>query len=314
MASLSVNPEHPEPARKSPPMRIAVCLKYVPDPGTIEVDPLTGLIDLGRVLFMMNPADESALELALRLRPPQGTVTVFSVGPVAADRLLLDALAAGADAAVRVWDDELVNTKPPITAILLAAALQTAGLPDLVLCGGHTVDRGSGTVPALLAEHLNWPVVTDVTQFELQASYTAAARLRVLRRLDRGARAGSEVTLPAILGLETGPLHLRQASLPSLMRVKHIPIPQYGLEELGLSPQDLHFPSMTLHEVMPPRPRARVMFTPDSAKSAPDRVAQIMSAGVAGKAGKIVDSGTPEQQADAIIEFLRQHGLLGQAA
>ena len=113
-------------------MRIAVCLKYVPDPGTIEVDPLTGLIDLGRVLYMMNPADESALELALRLRPPQGTVTVFSVGPVAADRLLLDALAAGADAAVRVWDDELANTKPPITAILLAAALRTAGLPDLV--------------------------------------------------------------------------------------------------------------------------------------------------------------------------------------
>jgi hypothetical protein len=44
-----------------------------------------------------------------------------------------------------------------------------------------------------------------------------------------------------------------------------------------------------------------------------DRVAQIMSAGVAGKAGKILDSGTPEQQADAIIEFLRQHGFLGQA-
>ncbi|TVR58373.1 MAG: electron transfer flavoprotein subunit beta, partial [Candidatus Competibacteraceae bacterium] len=67
-------------------MRIAVCLKYVPDPSTIEVDPLTGMIDAGRVLYMMNPADESALELALRLRPPDGTVTAFSVGPVEADR------------------------------------------------------------------------------------------------------------------------------------------------------------------------------------------------------------------------------------
>ncbi|MGB5065510.1 MAG: hypothetical protein WBQ37_17405 [Candidatus Competibacter sp.] len=288
-------------------MRIAACLKYVPDPSTIEVDPLTGMIDAGRMLYMMNPADESALELALRLRPPNGTVTVFSVGPVEADRLLQDALAAGADAAVRVWDDSLGSLKPTVTTILLAAALRVQELPDLVLCGGHSVDRGSGTVPALLAEHLGWPVVTDVTQFEM-----LSGRMRVQRRLARGARAESEVTLPAILGLETGLVHLRQASLPNLMRVKHMLIPLYGLEELGLSPQDLYFPAMTLHEVMPPRPRARIMFTPDPSASIQDRVAQIMSAGVAGKAGKIMDSGTPEQQADAIIEFLRQRGFLEQ--
>ena len=290
-------------------MRIAVCLKYVPDPSTIEVDPLTGLIDTGRVLYMMNPADESALELALRLRPPDGTVTALSGGPVEADRLLQDALAAGADTAVRVWDDALGSLKPIVTTILLAAALRVNELPDLVLCGGHSVDRGSGTVPALLAEHLDWPVVTDVTGFEMQPG-----RMRVQRRLARGARAESEVVLPAILGLETGLVHLRQASLPSLMRVKHTPIPLYGLEELGLSPQDLHFPAMTLHEVMPPRPRAQVMFTPDPSASVQDRVAQIMSAGMAGKAGKILESGTPEQQADAIIEFLCQRGFLERPA
>jgi electron transfer flavoprotein beta subunit len=288
-------------------MRIAVCLKYVPDPSTIEVDPLTGLIDTGRVLYMMNPADESALELALRLRPSNGTVTVFSVGPVEADHLLQDALAAGADAAVRVWDDALTSIKPIVTTMLLAAALRVKELPDLVLCGGHSVDRGSGTVPALLAEHLDWPVVTDVTQFEIQSG-----RLRARRRLARGARAESDVALPAILGLETGLVHLRQASLPNLMRVKHTPIPLYGLEELGLSSQDLHFPAMTLHEVMPPRPRARVMFTPNIHGSVQERVAQIMSAGVAGKAGKILEGGAPEQQADTIIEFLRQRGFLEQ--
>ena len=78
-------------------MHIAVCLKYVPDPSTVEVDPLTGAIDEGRMLYMINPADESALELALRLRPPHGAVTALSVGPAEADALLRDALAAGAD-------------------------------------------------------------------------------------------------------------------------------------------------------------------------------------------------------------------------
>ena len=286
-------------------MHIAVCLKHVPDPSTVEVDPLTGVIDDGRVLYMLNPADESALELALRLRPADGKVTALSIGPADAEALLREALAAGVDRAVRVWDASLGPIKPVITSILLAAALRATGVPDLVLCGGHSADRGSGTVPALLAEHLGWPAITDVTQFEL-----VSGRALIQRRLARGARAESEVLLPAVLGLDLDRIRLRQASLPKLMRAKHATIPLYGLDALDLSPQDLHFPAMTLHEVMPPRPRARVMFTPDPAASVEERVAQILSAGVAGKAGQILEGGTPEQQADAIIDFLRQHGFL----
>ena len=288
-------------------MHIAVCLKHVPDPDTVEVDPLTGIIDESRMLYMLNPADESALELALRLRSSAGKVTALSIGPVSADVLLREGLAAGVDSAVRVWDAALGPIKPAVTSILLAAALRATGLPDLVLCGGHSADRGSGTVPALLAEHLNWPAVTDVTQFEL-----VAGRALVQRRLARGARAESEILLPAVLGLDLDRLRLRQASLPKLMQAKNAAIPLYGLDALDLSPQDLHFPAMTLHEVMPPRPRARVMFTPDPAAAVEERVAQILSAGVAGKSGKILDGGTPEQQADAIIDFLRQRGFLEQ--
>ena len=290
-------------------MHIAVCLKYVPDPSTVEVDPLTGLIAEDRVLYMLNPADESALELALQLRPAGGQVSALSVGPQDADALLREALAAGVDRAARIWDDALGPLKPALTSILLAAALRAGGLPDLVLCGGHSADRGSGTVPALLAEQLDWPALTDVTQFELDGD-----RARIQRRLARGARAESELRLPAVLGLDLDRLRLRQASLPKLMQAKHASIPQYDLDALDLAPQDLHFPAMTLHEVMPPRPRARVLFTPDSTAPPHERVEQILSAGVAGKSGKLVEGGTPEEQADAIIDFLRQRGFLERLA
>ena len=286
-------------------MHIAVCLKYVPDPSTVEVDPLTGSIAEDRVLYMLNPADESALELALRLRPAGGRVTALNVGPEPADALLRDALAAGVERAARIWDPELGPIKPALTSILLAAALRATGLPDLVLCGGHSADRGSGTVPALLAEQLDWPALTDVTRFEVNAG-----RALVQRRLARGARAESEVRLPAVLGLDLDGIRLRQASLPSLMRAKHAPIPRYGLDDLDLSPQDLRFPAMTLHEVMPPRPRARILFAPDPTALPEERVEQILSAGVAGKSGTLVEGGAPEEQAEAIIEFLRQHGFL----
>ena len=46
-------------------MRFAVCLSIVPDPDTVEVDPLTGEIDAERMLYILDPADAVALEMAL---------------------------------------------------------------------------------------------------------------------------------------------------------------------------------------------------------------------------------------------------------
>jgi electron transfer flavoprotein beta subunit len=286
-------------------MRIAVCLKYVPDPATIEVDPLTGAIDSVRTLYMLNPADRAALEMALRLRPKTGTVQALTVGPPEAEAVLRDALAVGADSVLRLWDDSHEYTKPHITSLLLATALQLEELPDLILLGSRSVDRGSGKIPALLAEHLNYPVATDVTFFEIEEQ-----SVLIQRRLSRGARAEGEMTLPAVLGLEEGVAQLRYASLPGLIAAQQATIPVHDLAGLGLSPSDLNFPTVTLSEVMPPRPRARAIFMPDSKLPPHERVAQIMSAGVASKSGQVLENGSPEEMADAIIEFLQQRGFL----
>ena len=47
-----------------------MCLTRIP----IEVDPLTGEIDVGRTLYVLNPADAGALEMALRMRSRGDTV------------------------------------------------------------------------------------------------------------------------------------------------------------------------------------------------------------------------------------------------
>jgi electron transfer flavoprotein beta subunit len=290
-------------------MHIAVCLKYVPDPTSIEIDPLTGAIDPVRTLYMLNPADEAALETALTLRSAGDTVLALTVGPKEAETVLRDALAVGVDSVLRLWDESRGYTKPPVTSVLLAAALRLQGLPDLLLCGARSVDRGAGKLPALLGELLDWPVVTDVTRFELQPS-----RALTQRRLARGARAEGEVKLPAVVGLEPGLARLRQASLPGLINAKRAEIPVLHLADLGLSPQDLHFPAVTLHEVMPPRPRPRALFMPDSLLPPHERVAQIMSAGVTGKSGEILEGRSAEEMADAIIAFLQTHGFAEPAA
>jgi electron transfer flavoprotein beta subunit len=285
-------------------MRFAVCLSLVPDPNTIEVDPLSGEIDAERALHILDPADAAALEVALQLRSRGDSVMALTVGPVEAESVLREALAAGADTVLRLWDETRTTTKPAVTSVMLAAALRTEGLPDLVLCGWRSLARGSGKLPALLAEYLNWPVVTDITHLEIQA-----ARVSFQRRLARGARSEGEVTMPAVLAIAAENLRLRYAGLPGLMQARRASIPVRDLPDLGLSPLDLRFPASTVHAATPPRPRPRTIFIPDGNLPPHERIGQIMSAGVTRSASQLIE-GPPEEVADAIIAFLDERGFL----
>jgi len=290
-------------------MRFAVCLSLVPDPDTIEIDPLTGEIDAERTLHILDPADAAALEMALRLRRSGDTVMALTVGPVEAEQVLREALAAGADSALRLWDEARTSTKPAVTSMLLAAGLRTEGLPDLVVCGWRSLARASGKLPALLGEYLGWPVVTDITQLDIQA-----ARVSFQRRLARGGRSEGEVTMPAVLAVAADNVRLRYAGLPGLMQSRRATIPVRDLPDLGLSPLDLNFPASTVHAATPPRPRPRTIFIPDSTLSPDERIGQILSAGVSSRSAAQVIEGPPEAMADAIIAFLADHGFLEQPA
>ena len=234
--------------------------------------------------------------------------TVLTVGPEAAEAVLREALAAGADSALRLWDETRAATKPAVTSLLLAKSLRNEGLPDLVLCGWRSLGRGSGKLPALLGEYLDWPVVTDVAQLEIQA-----ARVRFHRRLARGDRSEGEVTMPAVLAIAADGIRLRYASLPQLMQACRAAIPMRDLPDLGLSPLDLSFPASTVHAVTPPRPRPRTIFIPDGNLPPHERIGQILSAGVT-RSASLLAEGPPEEMADTIINFLADRGFLDNPA
>ncbi len=285
-------------------MKIAVCLKHVPDPATVEVNPITGAIDESRLLYITNPADASALELALRLRGEAGMVTALTVGPARAEVALRNTLAAGADRVLRLWDESWDETEPFSTAVIVTAALRAEGLPDLVLCGVRSADRGTGQVPAMLAEILGWPVVTDVTHFEICADGILAQR-----RLDRGAREVVKVALPTVLALEPGQTRLRHASLPRLMAAQRASIAVLRPAELRLSASDLASAAPVTFAVLPPHPRPRAIFVPDSTRPPHERISQILTAGVTRKSGQVLE-GPPGHIAAAILSFLRERGFV----
>lgn len=62
-------------------MKIAVCIKQVPDTNKVEVDPVTGVLKRNGVDSKMNPYDLYALETALRLKEQYGgEVRVITMG------------------------------------------------------------------------------------------------------------------------------------------------------------------------------------------------------------------------------------------
>ncbi|HSP28598.1 MAG TPA: hypothetical protein VLN74_08625, partial [Ilumatobacteraceae bacterium] len=128
-------------------MRIAVCWKWVSLDREREAD---------RRWSGVSAADEAALEVALtiadqkRAASESSEVTVICLGPASADDVLRDAIAAGATSAVRV--DASTELDSHVVAVALAEHL---GGQDLVVCGDYSLDRGTGSVPAFLADELS---------------------------------------------------------------------------------------------------------------------------------------------------------------
>src|SRR5690606_9187496 len=114
--------------------------------------------------WKLNPFDEYALEAALRLtedgakRVRDGEVVVVTLGPKDTETQLRQALATGADRAIRV-EAEDANLDGRLVAKALKALVEREK-PDLVLMGKQAVDGDNNFVGQALAELLDYPMAT----------------------------------------------------------------------------------------------------------------------------------------------------------
>src|SRR5918999_2844399 len=103
-------------------MKVAVCVKQVPDAAVHKrIDPATKRLDRSGEAAL-NPVDANAVEEALRLKEAtgDGEVVVVSLGPQKALDSLRKALAMGADRAVLVADDGAAVSVFVATSTILA--------------------------------------------------------------------------------------------------------------------------------------------------------------------------------------------------
>ena len=207
-------------------MKIAVCLKRVPDTATkVRVGADGKAIDPTDVQYIISPYDEFAVEeaIATREKAGAGTVTAVCLGPEAAQQNVRHALAMGADSGVLVkYDGPALD--PYQVAKTLAATIGSDN--DMVWFGRQAVDDGFGQVGPMTAQLLGIPCVTEVVAFELDGQ-TA----KVTREIE-GAQEKIEVSLPAAFTAQKGLNEPRYASLKGIMAAKKKPIDMREFESV----------------------------------------------------------------------------------
>jgi electron transfer flavoprotein beta subunit len=303
MPNLSVNLKYGQRNNKNRPsgeyMRIIVCIKQIRHTYTrTGMDPVQHFLTPDDSIFRVNPYDEAALELALRVKARQGNVEVIllTLGPVIAEAELRRCLALGADDLYRIVTER--EPGPWDKSRILARAVKDVGA-DLILCGKQSLDRQNGQVAAFMAHHLGLPFVSAIVDLAIEDK----KRTTVRRTADRGVREVIECSLPAVLSVEMG---FHEPSLPTYNALKST----RSVEIKTLSYMDEIFTNKTMTaRIFSPRPRPKKTPAPDSEAEAFNRIDQLLMDSRIEKKGAILED-DPESQVNGILSFLEAHGFI----
>ena len=199
-------------------MKIAVCVKRVPDTGTrIRIADDGRSLSSDGVKFVLNPYDEFAVEAALQLAEAgvADSVTLLALGPDEAKETLRHGLALGAHDAVLLRGETTMDGWATAQALAAELARREDGL---VLFGAKAVDDDQQQVGPMVAGVLGRPCVTSITEIEVADSVATC------RRSVEGGQEVVEVDLPAVATVTKGRYEPRYASLRGIMMAKRKPI------------------------------------------------------------------------------------------
>ncbi|WP_254762149.1 electron transfer flavoprotein subunit beta/FixA family protein [Natrinema marinum] len=182
----------------------------------------------------LNEWDDYAIEEAVQLQEDgiADEVVTVTIGPEECEQTIRQALAKGADRAVRVWDDSLEDTNVldvgAKTEIL--SAVVEAEDPDLVLSGVQAGDDSFAATGVSVAENVGYQWGAVVNHLEHDLGDVASVR----RELEGGVEELTEIELPAVLTIQTGINEPRYASLRGIRQAQRKELDVQSLADIGV--------------------------------------------------------------------------------
>lgn len=217
-------------------MKTFVCIKYVPDTSEAEVkvNAEGTAVDSSRFSFDINDADNYAVEEAVQIKEKhEGNVTVLSIGPKESEVMIRMAMAKGCDDAVRVEDQRIAAHDPLLLARVLAGAIKGREF-DLVLTGCMAADDGQMATGVALAEELGVAHAAMVKQVEI-----LDGKVRAHRELEGGLMEVLELSLPAVLTIQTGINEPRYAPIRGIRQAQKKELKVVNLDDLEVPAGDV---------------------------------------------------------------------------
>ena len=236
--------------------RILVGIKRVVDYNVrIRVKPDGSGVITDGVKMSINPFDEIALEEALRIKERGGAeeVVVATVGPADCQQQLRTALAMGADRALHVQADGVVE---PLVAARALLKLVEKEQPMMVILGKQAIDDDNSQTGQMLAGLWNRPQATFASKVEL-----SEGKARVTREVDAGLET-LEVDLPAVVTTDLRLNEPRYVKLPDIMKAKKKPLETLTLSAIGVEQKQ----RLKLVKFEPPPQRQKGIRVKDAAE------------------------------------------------
>jgi electron transfer flavoprotein beta subunit len=226
-------------------MKIIVSIKQVPARDSqLRIQSSGRWIEESDLSFEINEPDAYALEEAMQLKEKHGgEVIALCAGPPRASQAIREALAKGADRAIHIEEEALSSYDTLGLARLLAGAVGSER-PDLILTGLQSDDLGYGQTGVVMAELLGLPHATIVMAVE-----STGSSIRVKRELEGGWFQNVEMSMPAVLTIQSGINKLRYATLMGIKKAKTKEVKRVTAAELGVAPS----PAASLERVYLPQ-------------------------------------------------------------
>ena len=220
------------------PMKIAVCVKQVPD-SWAEKKMVNGRLDRESVDAVLNDLDEYAVEEALKIAEAHGgnegegaahSITVISMGPERATDAVRKALSMGANDAILITDSALAGADALTTSKVLAQVIKDGGY-DLVICGTESTDARMSVVPAMISARLGWAQATFASAVTVDP---AASKVSITRVTEAGVDEIS-AALPAVISVVEKINEPRYPSFKGIMAAKKKSIESRDLASVGVA-------------------------------------------------------------------------------
>lgn len=267
-------------------MRIIVPIKQVPQSSDVKMDPVTGTMIRSGSVSVLNPLDLYAIETALRLKEEwNATVTVITMGPAGANRILKEALSMGCDEAVHLSAREFSGSDTYATSYILSKAIRKIGDVDLIITGERATDGDTAQVGPGIAAWLDIPVVSYVASVDI----TSPSEFTAERLIEEGYQQ-VQGTLPALLTVVKEIAEVRLPTLRGKKRSMNTTIPVWSVAEVDPDPLKIGL------------------------KGSPTRVVKIETPKVSRSCRTLVigEELSTEVAVSELIEFLEARNLLGQ--